>query len=200
MSRSQARVKAFELIFMIDSCESIDFELDRLSNELKEHKKHMKYIRQVVNSVLENKEEIAYLAGNREDIKEIVENYFITKYGASKEEVTLWSTGGTLNEANKEAIELIKEDKYDFITVYNGNYDGTMHRYGPESEEAIEALKHNIKSFETLANAVKENWKNHKTLIGFAPDHGCHEIDGGCGSHGLYMPEDMNIVHFYGIL
>jgi hypothetical protein len=28
-------------------------------------------------------------------------------------------------------------------------------------------------------------------------DHGCHEIDGGCGSHGLDMPEDLNIVHLY---
>ena len=35
------------------------------------------------------------------------------------------------------------------------------------------------------------------TLVGFAMDHGCHEIDGGCGSHGLDMPEDINIVHLY---
>ena len=28
-----------------------------------------------------------------------------------------------------------------------------------------------------------------------AMDHGCHEIDGGCGSHGLDMPED--ILQFY---
>lgn len=38
----------------------------------------------------------------------------------------------------------------------------------------------------------------HNTLIGFAMDHGCHEIDGNCGSHGLDMPEDLNITHFYG--
>lgn len=106
----------------------------------------------------------------------------------------------TPDEANEKALELIKEDKYDLIAVYNGNYDGTMHRYAPEGKESIEALKHNIAAFSTLANAVKENWKTHKTLIGFAPDHGCHEIDGGCGSHGLYMPEDMNIVHFYGLI
>ena len=30
-------------------------------------------------------------------------------------------------------------------------------------------------------------------------DHGCHEIDGECGSHGLDMEEDMNVIHFYGI-
>lgn len=106
----------------------------------------------------------------------------------------------TPDEANEKAKELIKEDKYDLICVYNGNYDGTMHRHAPEGEESIEALKHNIKAFADLRKAVEENWKNHKTLIGFAPDHGCHEIDGGCGSHGLMMPEDMNIIHFYGVI
>ena len=35
------------------------------------------------------------------------------------------------------------------------------------------------------------------TLLGFAMDYGCHKIDGGCGSHGLDMPEDINIVHLY---
>ena len=28
-------------------------------------------------------------------------------------------------------------------------------------------------------------------------DHGCHEIDGGAGAHGLDMPEDINITHLY---
>lgn len=106
----------------------------------------------------------------------------------------------TPDEANEKAVELIKEDKYDLICVYNGNYDGRMHRVGPEGDEAIDALKHNVKAYETFAQAIRENWKNHKTLLGFAPDHGCHEIDGGAGSHGLMMPEDMNIVHFYKVI
>lgn len=106
----------------------------------------------------------------------------------------------TPDEANEKALELIEKDEYDLICVYNGNYDGRMHRVGPEGEEAIEALKHNIKAYETFANAIKENWTAHKTLLGFAPDHGCHEIDGGAGSHGLMMPEDMNIVHFYSVI
>ena len=45
----------------------------------------------------------------------------------------------------------------------------------------------------------KAQWKNHDVLYGFLPDHGCHEIDGECGSHGLDMEEDMNVIHFYGI-
>ena len=106
----------------------------------------------------------------------------------------------TETQANEKALELIEEDQYDLIVVYNGNYDSTMHKFGPESSEALAALQHNVAAFDTLAAAVKKHWTQHRTLIGFAPDHGCHEIDGNCGSHGLDMPEDMQIIHFYGIL
>lgn len=106
----------------------------------------------------------------------------------------------TPDEANAKAAALIAEDRYDLIAVYNGNYDSTMHKFGPESREALDALRHNVRAFDALANEVRAHWSAHRTLIAFAPDHGCHEIDGDCGSHGLYMPEDMNIVHFYGIV
>lgn len=52
-------------------------------------------------------------------------------------------------------------------------------------------------SFACISKLIKNNWKHHNTLVGFAMDHGCHEIDGGCGSHGLDMTEDINIVHLY---
>ena len=43
-----------------------------------------------------------------------------------------------------EAMELIEKDCYDVMVVYNGNYDGTMHKFGTESEEAIAALNEEI--------------------------------------------------------
>jgi predicted AlkP superfamily pyrophosphatase or phosphodiesterase len=88
-------------------------------------------------------------------------------------------------------------DKYDFIAVYNGNYDGFMHRYAPESAEALAELRANVRTYGIFDAMIREHWKNHRTLVGFATDHGCHEIDGGCGSHGLAMDEDLNITHFY---
>lgn len=106
----------------------------------------------------------------------------------------------TVEECNDKALQLIKADEYDFILLYNGNFDGTMHRYGPQSKEAIEALKANVETFDKMARAIKKEWSKHDTLLGFAPDHGCHQIDGDLGSHGLDMPEDMNIIHFYGFL
>ena len=106
----------------------------------------------------------------------------------------------SIPEANAKAEQLIEEDKYDFIAVYDGNYDGTMHRFGPESQEALTALEHNVNAFAKFSDKISKHWQQHKTLIGFAMDHGCHEIDGGCGSHGLAMEEDLNIVHLYKVI
>ena len=104
-----------------------------------------------------------------------------------------------IEDVNKKALELIDEDNYDLIVIYNGNYDGIMHKFGPESKEAMAALDHNVEYYCQVVDKIKNQWKNHNTFYGFCPDHGCHEIDGECGSHGLDMQEDMNVIHFYGI-
>lgn len=100
-------------------------------------------------------------------------------------------------EVNAKTAQLIAEDNYDVYVVYNGNYDTIMHKYGPESIEALAELRCNSRTFGMFSELIKNNWKKHNTLVGFAMDHGCHEIDGGCGSHGLDMDEDLNIVHLY---
>jgi predicted AlkP superfamily pyrophosphatase or phosphodiesterase len=102
-------------------------------------------------------------------------------------------------QINATAAGLIAADQHDFIAVYNGNYDATMHKTGPESLEALAELRANAEAFATLAATAERDWRGHDVLIGFAMDHGCHEIDGSCGSHGLDMPEDLNIVHMYGV-
>ncbi len=104
---------------------------------------------------------------------------------------------GGVTEVNAKAAELIIRDEHDFIAVYNGNYDYTMHRQGPESPKSLAELRVYDSAFSHLTELVRNNWKKHNTLVGFAPDHGCHEIDGNCGSHGLDMVEDINVVHIY---
>lgn len=98
---------------------------------------------------------------------------------------------------NAVATELILRDEHDFILLYNGNYDSKMHKFGPESMEALAELRANVRTFGMISHLIERNWKHHNTLVGFAMDHGCHEIDGNCGSHGLDMEEDLNIVHLY---
>lgn len=104
----------------------------------------------------------------------------------------------TIDEVNAKALELIAADEYDLLVVYNGNYDSTMHKNAPESDLALAELKRNSDDFATLVDAVRKNWTSHNTFYGYCPDHGCHEIDGNNGSHGLDMDEDMNIIHMFG--
>ena len=104
---------------------------------------------------------------------------------------------GSIEDVNAKAVEVILRDEHDFIVIYNGNYDSVMHKNGPESAKTLSELRVNDHMFGIISSLVKTHWKHHNTLVGFAMDHGCHEIDGGCGSHGLDMPEDINIVHLY---
>ena len=106
----------------------------------------------------------------------------------------------TVEEVNAKALELIGKDEYDLIVIYNGDYDGTMHRHGPEAAESLAVLDENVSFFAELSDKIEAEWKNHNVFLGFCPDHGCHEIDGECGSHGLDMDEDLDILHFYGII
>ena len=103
----------------------------------------------------------------------------------------------THEECTKKAMELIAEDNHDLIVLYNGNYDTVMHRTGTESDKALQELEYNIDTYCMLVEQIKSHWNSHRTMIGFCPDHGCHEIDGNLGSHGLDMAEDMNIVHLF---
>ena len=50
----------------------------------------------------------------------------------------------TVDEVNEKALSLIEEDIYDLIVIYNGNYDGTMHKFGPEAPESFKALEDNL--------------------------------------------------------
>lgn len=113
----------------------------------------------------------------------------------------------TVDQVNAAAAKAIMEDRYDFIVVYNGNYDARMHRLGPEAPEVLAELKCNARAFAMLSEMVKENWQHHDTLVGFAMDHGCHQVEYRVnkrglptnGNHGENIPEDMNIVHRYQI-
>ena len=105
----------------------------------------------------------------------------------------------TLAEINAKAAAVILEDRYDLVVVYHGNYDSVMHKFGPESMEALGELRANAEAFATFSALIASHWGNHNTLVGFAMDHGCHEIDGNCGSHGLSMDEDLYIKHRYQI-
>jgi len=105
----------------------------------------------------------------------------------------------TTDECNEKALELIKEDKHDLIILYNPNYDNTMHRCGTESEEALAELRKNAETYGRIVGQIEKYWGSHRTFVGFCPDHGCHDHDlyGQKAGHGLDIPEDLNVVHFF---
>jgi len=103
----------------------------------------------------------------------------------------------TVEECNEKAAQLIEEDCCDMIALYNVNFDKTMHRCGPESQEALDALAQNCATFSAMVEKIETCWAGHRTLVGFAPDHGCHEIEGGQGKHGTLADDDMHVIHLY---
>ena len=101
----------------------------------------------------------------------------------------------TIAECNAKALELIEEDKYDLIVLYNGNFDATMHGFGGDSQEALQALRENVATFGEMQAAIRKHWNGHRTALAFAPDHGC--TDRG---HGSDLPSDMTIMHLYSFI
>lgn len=103
-------------------------------------------------------------------------------------------------EATERALELLAKDQHDFILVYHQEYDDMLHDHTPFDPVALAAAERNVSACATLAAAAREAWRHHDIALIVAPDHGAH-IDPatGKGDHGLDIPEDMEVNHFYGL-
>jgi len=103
-------------------------------------------------------------------------------------------------DVTARTLQLIEADKHDFILAYHQEYDDSLHATTPESERSLAAMRRHIESFITLARAFNRSSASRKRLLGFVPDHGAHvDPETGKGTHGLDIPEDMDLTHFYGI-
>ena len=103
-------------------------------------------------------------------------------------------------EIQDKALELIRSDRYDLLSIHTFEYDNAAHHYGPESKEALNALALEARGFARIAQALEQFRGKHRILLGYCPDHGQHLELGGVGSHGSKMTEDMNILHFFGTI
>lgn len=103
-------------------------------------------------------------------------------------------------EVKDKALELLEEDKHDLILAYNQEYDDVMHREGTRSYVALGALRNHLRTFQELADAFNKSWGKYNRALAFTPDHGAHQATKeGKGVHGDDIPEDMEVVHLYGI-
>lgn len=100
----------------------------------------------------------------------------------------------------ERSLALIAEDKYDVISIHTFDYDNAAHAYGPESKEGINAIALEAEGFHRIAEALQQNASGRKTLLTYSPDHGQHPGMGGGGLHGSKMIEDMNVLHFFGVV
>jgi hypothetical protein len=88
--------------------------------------------------------------------------------------------------------------KYDFLVVYNQEYDDTMHQTHPYSEESLKALAHHNETYVKLWQAIRETWKEYSWLLAYTPDHGAHyDAAQNRGTHGENILEDMELLHHY---
>lgn len=104
------------------------------------------------------------------------------------------------DKVRDKAIELIKENKYDLISIYTQDYDSTMHKMGVLAPESIEALIKQVDIFDDIAKTIKSLNDGKRTLLTFSTDHGVHNEPNGRGSHGTDDTSDLNIAHFFGVI
>jgi hypothetical protein len=61
-------------------------------------------------------------------------------------------------------------------------------------------MRRHIVSFAELTSHCQGRWDGRAWAAAFAPDHGGHDTpETGGGDHGLDIPEDMELVHFWGV-
>jgi len=103
------------------------------------------------------------------------------------------------SEVIDRAVNLLYDDRYDLLVVYNQEYDDMLHRTQPFSTECQQACDRYGERLERLAKAAKVGWKDKRHALLVAPDHGGHiDVETGRGDHGQDIPEDMNVYHFWG--
>lgn len=96
------------------------------------------------------------------------------------------------------ALELLESGRHDFLICYQAGYDKCVHHVGPYGPEALEQVRQKVGNFERLSRKMDACWKGRR-MIAFCPDHGNHaDMTTGHGDHGLDIPQDMEVTHFFG--
>jgi hypothetical protein len=102
-------------------------------------------------------------------------------------------------DVTARALELIESGRHDFILAYHQEYDDLVHESEPFGRDALAAAGRHVEAFARLAARARERWAGRPGLIAFAPDHGAHvDPETGRGTHGDDIPEDMEVLHFFG--
>jgi predicted AlkP superfamily pyrophosphatase or phosphodiesterase len=96
----------------------------------------------------------------------------------------------------ERADALLKDGRHDLVLAYNQGYDDADHATGPDTPEALAALKAYDEAFARLFATYNSTWAQHDRLCVWLTDHGCH-LENGKGTHGSRRPVDMHIPLFF---
>ena len=103
-------------------------------------------------------------------------------------------------EVSARVMTLLDADVHDLVVVYHQEYDDQLHQTRPFSELCLQALSNHVASVQELAVAAQTAWAGRRHALVVAPDHGAHfDETMGVGDHGLDIPDDMQVSHWYGI-
>jgi hypothetical protein len=103
------------------------------------------------------------------------------------------------DQVRSRTLNLIEANQHDIIIAYQQEYDDQLHQTYPTSQECLTALQHHVKSFQAISSAINQYWNTFNSILVWATDHGGHiDPETGRGTHGLDVPEDMMVEHFYG--
>ena len=95
---------------------------------------------------------------------------------------------------------LLDRDVHHLLVVYHQEYDDQLHATQPFSDTCVRAIGNHVASVSQLATVAQRAWGGRCHAIVVAPDHGAHlDAARGFGDHGLDIPEDMQVSHWYGI-
>ena len=95
---------------------------------------------------------------------------------------------------------LLDRDVHDLVVAYHQEYDDQLHATQPFSDACRRALGNHVVTIGQFATAARSAWAHRRHAIVVAPDHDAHlDEERDVGDHGLDIPEDMQVSHWYGI-
>ena len=139
----------------------------------------------IFDALLRSNKKVAIVAVQNQSIDLIFRNRKIDYYSEIYD-----------NEVIEKALSILSQ--YDFIVVYNQEYDDCLHKTEPYSKECLNALAHHNQAYIKLVQKIRSVWKASNWLAVYGPDHGAHyDETKGIGNHGENIPEDMDLLHHY---
>lgn len=95
-------------------------------------------------------------------------------------------------------LALLEADDHHLVVAYHQDYDDRLHESQPFSDAAVRAIGGHVAALTRLSRAVATAWSRRRRMVVVAPDHGAHVDEAsGRGNHGLHVPEDMEVSHWY---